>query len=116
MPLRRASRPSAPPSTIDDHESSAEKLRAEQAEKLRKADELDPAVTTDARRDGDDRVTDGYTPAPGARQSAETVEDRRIVRDNPDAATPADRDGDGIRDDREVPPTSDGSGRTDGRV
>ena len=101
--------------TIGDHESDAEKLRAEQAEKLRKADELDPHVTTtgDTRQARDDRTTDGYTPAPGSR--AGTTDDRRIVRDDADAATPADRDGDGIRDDREVPPTADRTGRTDTR-
>ena len=101
--------------TIDDHQSDAERLRAEQAEKLRKADELDPAVTTaaDGRTDRDDRVTDGYTPAPGTRTAAS--EDRRIVRDGPDAARPADRDGDGIRDDRESLHDPDGTGRTDTR-
>ena len=86
--------------TIDDHASDAAKLREEQAEKLRKADEVDPAVTTagdarDARTGTDRTVTDG------------DATDRRIVRDNPDAVTydrdARDVDGDGRRDDR---PTS----------
>lgn len=103
--------------TIDDHQSGAEKLRAEQAEKLRKADELDPAVTTaaDARTGRDERATDGYTPAPGARRDTGATDDRRIVRDGPDAATPTDRDGDGIRDDRETPPAATDTPRTDAR-
>lgn len=109
--------------TIDDHRSDAEKLRAEQAEKLRKADELDPAVTTTAdgrAADGhavrDDRAaTDGYTPAPGTRAQTETTDDRRIVRDGPDAATSADRVGDGIRDDREAARDVNGDGRADVR-
>jgi FtsZ-interacting cell division protein ZipA len=125
--------------TIDDHQSDAAKLREEQAEKLRKADELDPTVTTtaDGRQVRDDRTadghapasaaggTDGYTPAPGARTTdgytpapgagADTAEDRRIVRDHPGDATPTDRDGDGIRDDREATRTADGTARTDPR-
>ena len=89
--------------TIDDHQADAEALRAEQAEKLRKADELDPAVTTASDRTPTDRtVADEPT----------AVEDRRIVRDNPDAA---DRDRDGVRDDRETVTDADGDVRTDTR-
>lgn len=69
--------------TIDGHQNDAAALRAEQAEKLRKADELDPTVTAaDADRTSENRsVPDGYTPAPAARGTAAT-DDRRIVRDN----------------------------------
>lgn len=94
--------------TIDDHQTDAAALRAEQAEKLRKADELDPAVTTDAgtanAADGhdvrDDRAAPaGYTPAPGRTETTGATEDRRIVRDNPDTVA-ADRDAERI--DREA--------------
>ena len=72
--------------TIDDHQTDAAALRAEQAEKLRKADELDPAVTAntaDGRVVRDDRApTDGYTPAPGARERTDTTDGRGTVQND----------------------------------
>jgi FtsZ-interacting cell division protein ZipA len=88
--------------TIDGHQTDAAALRAEQAEKLRKADELDPAVTTNAATGHgarDDRAAPaGYTPAPARNETTGATEDRRIVRDNPD--TVADRDAERV--DREA--------------
>ena len=100
--------------TIDDHQTDAAALRAEQAEKLRKADELDPAVTAntaDGRAVRDDRTaTDGYTPAPGARERTDTTADRRTVQND----VAADRDAE--RTDREAAAADHDAVRADSDV
>ena len=111
--------------TIDDHQTDAAALRAEQAEKLRKADELDPAVTTntaDERVARDDRAaTDGYTPAPGAR--ADTTDGRRTVQNDVAADRDAERtdreaaaaDRDAVRADSDVIRDQNGNVRSEVR-
>jgi FtsZ-interacting cell division protein ZipA len=79
--------------TIDDHASDAAKLRAEQAEKLREADKIDPAVTTDA--------------------SGRTADDRRTARS--DHGDPVFDDGTSTRNERDVVRDQNGDIRTDGR-
>jgi len=113
--------------TIDDHQTDAAALRAEQAEKLRKADELDPAVTANAADDSvvrDDRTTtDGYTPAPGARQRTYTTDDRRTVHNDVDADRDAERtdreaaaaDRDAVRADSDVIRDENGNVRSEVR-
>ncbi|MCR2808644.1 MULTISPECIES: hypothetical protein [unclassified Microbacterium] len=78
--------------TIDDHASDAAKLRAEQAEKLREADKIDPAVTTAGSR--------------------RTADDRRAVQGHEE---PVFDDGTAARDRRDVVRDQDGDIRTDDR-
>ena len=111
--------------TIDDHQTDAAALRAEQAEKLRKADELDPAVTANAADERvvrDDRAaTDGYTPAPGARTG--TTDDRRTVQNDVAADRDAERtdreaaaaDRDAVRADSDVIRDENGNVRSEVR-
>jgi membrane protein involved in colicin uptake len=73
--------------TIDEHQADAEKLRAEQAEKLRKADDVDPYVT--------DGRTDAAAGGPSAGTSGNT---RRDVRDDGSARSDGTVHGDGMRD------------------
>ena len=104
--------------TIDGHQSDAAALRAEQEEKLRKADELDPHVTADDSRD-DRTAPAGYTPAP-ARADATTsrthsndvAADRDAERNDREAAA-ADRDA--VRTDSEVIRDENGNVRSEVR-
>lgn len=78
---------------IDGHTSDAARLREEQAEQLRKADDIDPAVTAAA----DDRSTrDAHDDADGRRIVRERHEtgstDRDAVRAHRDSAGDADTD------------------------
>ncbi|WP_214467652.1 hypothetical protein [Microbacterium flavescens] len=89
--------------TVSEHDAEAAKHRAEQEERLRKADDVDPYVTTD----GDDRDGDGRVDR--NRDGSDVREERTVVRDDRDAAvSPA-----ATRSDRSdvhdgVPPAPDG--------
>nr|WP_206687446.1 hypothetical protein [Microbacterium yannicii] len=75
--------------TIDDHSTEAEKLRQQQAETLRKADDVDPYVGDDGRAAASTgaAVTDDRA----AVRDGDTAGDRAVVRDadTVDDRTPA---------------------------
>nr|WP_205835033.1 hypothetical protein [Microbacterium sp. CFH 90308] len=72
---------------IDEHQADAEKLRAEQAEKLRKADDVDPYVT------------EGRTDAPAGAPPAATADaTRRDARDDGTVRSDGTVHHDGTRD------------------
>ena len=92
-----------------EHQSSAQEMREESAERLRKANEVDPDVSADGMdRDGvrDDRDVLADRDRDGVRDDRDMVADRDADRDRDamrdDRDVLADRDRDGIRDDRET--------------
>ncbi|MFC0198513.1 hypothetical protein ACFFIR_16695, partial [Microbacterium arthrosphaerae] len=115
--------------TIDEHRSEAETLRAQQAETLRKADDVDPYTgddardASDARRTGDDRATTHDADAVDDRRTVDgratvrdtdAVDDRRAAREantTDDRATVRDTDRDGVPDEQitrpPAPPRTD---------
>jgi hypothetical protein len=99
--------------TVDEHEADAAKHRAEQDEILRKADDVDPFVTTDgtartsndgrADMDGDGRADTGRNDATVADHDETVDRSQTITRPPADSTAPAATHDDPLVDD--VPET-----------